>query len=176
MTEISPLAARALARPAATAARSWWAKRQDRRLIAHRMPPIKPHRDCKDGPHASLGESVVTNFSTEPTFDVQLHLPGATGDELATAMKPALMPGEAWKFDWSEHRGGGAVPLLHPDGDGRYDVVMDLMWADRPGGPLWRRGMDGRVKRAPGHQLWRRAARSARRLLPLGRSPRLQPR
>ncbi|WP_406225021.1 hypothetical protein [Streptomyces anulatus] len=170
MSEIAPLAARAFARPATTVLGSWWAKRQGRRLVALRLPSVKPHRDCKDDPHASLRESVVTNFSTEPVFDVQLHLPGATGDEMATVTKPALMPGEAWKFGWSEHRGRGAVPLLRPDEGDRYNVAMDLLWADRPGGPLWRRGAGGKVKRAPGHQLWRRALNSVRRRLQRGTS------
>lgn len=99
-------------------------------------------------------------------FDVQLHLPGADGDELATVTKPVLMPGEEWRFDWSERRGSGAAPLLRPDEDGRYGVEVDLLWADAPGGPLWKRVADGKVKRAPGHQGWRRAHRTVRGCLP----------
>ncbi|MFC8704126.1 hypothetical protein ACFUIV_18320 [Streptomyces anulatus] len=174
MNEIAPLAARALARPATSVIGAWWAKRQGRRLVTLRLPPIKPHRNCKNGPHASLRESVVSNWSTEPVFDVQLRLARTGEPDWVTEPKADLPVGDKWKFDWSEHRGRGAVPLLHPDEDGRYYVAMELLWADRPGGPLWRRGMDGKVKRAPGHQLWRRVSRSARRWIPADRSPRLQ--
>lgn len=172
MTEIAPLAAKALARPAADGVRGWWAARQDRRKIALRLPPVSPHTDCQDGPHAGLGVSRVSNWSRELVFDVQLHLPGADGDELATVTKPVLMPGEEWRFDWSERRGSGAAPLLRPDEDGRYGVEVDLLWADAPGGPLWKRVADGKVKRAPGHQGWRRAHRTVRGCLPGSRASR----
>ncbi|MER6601150.1 hypothetical protein [Streptomyces parvus] len=162
MNEIAPLAARVFARPATGVIGAWWAKRQGRRLVALRLPSVTPHRNCKNGLHASLGESVVTNFSTEPVFDVHLRLARRGEPDLVTNPRVDLSAGDKWTFDWREHRGRGAVPLLHPDGDGQYNVAMDLMWADRPGGPLWQRGMDGRVKRALGHQLWRRALRSVR--------------
>ncbi|WP_103508990.1 hypothetical protein [Streptomyces sp. SM13] len=135
-------------------------------MIALQAPPVKPHRDCKNGPHASLRESTVSNWSASRVFDVQLHLPGATGDEIATITKSTLAPGETWRVDWGVSRGSGKVPLLHPDEHGHYDVVMNLLWADAPGGPLWQRGADGKARRAPGHTAWRRMLRSVRGAAP----------
>lgn len=104
-----------LARPATTAIGAWWTKRKDRQMITLKVPSVMPHRDCKDGPHVSLRESTVSNWSTARVFNVQLHLPGAKDDEIATIGKSTLAPGETWKVDWGEPRGSCAVPLLHPD-------------------------------------------------------------
>ncbi|SNB90951.1 hypothetical protein SAMN02745831_07268 [Streptomyces sp. PgraA7] len=128
-------------------------------MITLQTPSVKPHQDCADGPHAGLRESAVSNWSAARIFDVQLHLPGATGDEIATVTKSTLAPGETWKVDWGAPRGSGAAPLLRPDERGRYDVVMDLLWSDTPGGPLWQRDADGKARRAPGHTAWRRMLR-----------------
>ncbi|WP_256343460.1 hypothetical protein [Streptomyces sp. MW-W600-10] len=118
----------------------------------------------------------MSNWSSARVFDVQLHLPGATGEEIAAIGKPTLAPGETWKADWSVDRGSGVAPLLRPDEGGQYDVVMNLLWADTPGGPLWQRGADGKARRAPGHTMWRRMLRSVRGRLPARWSPRLRSR